>query len=225
MEPYSPTPRTIVHRMPARGTYDRAAVHEILDEALVCHIGFVADEHPFVIPTAFVRDGELLYVHGAAASRMLRALAGGVPICATVTLLDGLVFARSAFHHSMNYRSVVVLGPAREVTDRDERLRAFGMLVDKLSRGRSSLVRSPNEKELRATRLLAIALEEVSAKARRGPPVDDEEDADVPVWAGVVPLALRAGVPEPDGEAAARFGAPDLPSLDAPRRVAGPREG
>mgnify|MGYP001409920613 CR=1 FL=1 len=218
MNPYSPTARTTIHRIPARGSYDRAIVHAILDEALFCHIGFVTDGHPFVIPTAFVRDGELLYVHGAAASRMMRVLAGGVRLCLTVTLLDGLVLARSAFHHSMNYRSAVVLGTAREVTERHEKGRAVELLVEKLSRGRSAQVRTPNDKELKATKLLAIALEEVSAKARSGPPLDDAEDSGVPVWAGVIPLALSPSAAQPDGVAAARFEAPRVELLRTPRK-------
>jgi nitroimidazol reductase NimA-like FMN-containing flavoprotein (pyridoxamine 5'-phosphate oxidase superfamily) len=208
MNQYAPTPRTTLHRIPSRGTYDRAAVHAILDEALVCHLGVAIDGQPFVIPTAFARDGEALYVHGAAAGRTLKALAAGAPACVTVTLVDGLVLGRSAFHHSMNYRSVVVLGGARELTDRDEKARALGFLVDKVSPGRSARVRPPNDKELRATSVLAIALDEVSAKIRCGPPLDDPEDAAQPVWAGVVPLSLRAGAPQPDGEAAARFDPP-----------------
>jgi nitroimidazol reductase NimA-like FMN-containing flavoprotein (pyridoxamine 5'-phosphate oxidase superfamily) len=218
MSRYEPTARTTVHRIPARGTYDRQTVHAILDEALVCHMGFAVDGQPFVIPTTFVRDGELLYVHGASASRALRSLAGGLPVCVTVTLLDGLVLARSAFHHSMNYRSVVVLGTAQEVTDPEAKTRALGLLVEKISPGRSAAARGPNEKELSATKLLSIALEEVSAKVRRGPPLDDAEDAAVPVWAGVVPLSVVAGRPEPDGPEVQRF---DLPRVGIPGGQAG----
>jgi nitroimidazol reductase NimA-like FMN-containing flavoprotein (pyridoxamine 5'-phosphate oxidase superfamily) len=196
--PYSPTPRTTLHRRPARGSYDRATVHAILDEALVCHLGFVVDGQPFVLPTTFARDDERVFVHGSAAGRLMRTLAEGLDACFSVTLLDGLVLARSAFHHSMNYRSVVVLGRAREVTDRDEKLRAMALLIDKVSPGRSAHARAPNEKEIRSTAVLAIPLEEVSAKVRVGPPVDDAEDMTVPVWTGVVPVALRAGVPESD---------------------------
>jgi uncharacterized protein len=173
-------------------------VHAILDEAPVCQLGFVVDGQPFVLATTFVRDGERVIVHGAATSRMMRTLARGVPACLGVTILDGLVLARSAFHHSMNYRSVLALGTAHELTNRDEKLRAMALLVDKVSPGRSMLVRAPNETELRATAVLSFPLEEVSAKIRVGPPVpDDEEDADLPVWAGVVPLVLRAGTPNP----------------------------
>jgi nitroimidazol reductase NimA-like FMN-containing flavoprotein (pyridoxamine 5'-phosphate oxidase superfamily) len=199
MSAYSPTDRTTLHRLPARGTYDRAIVHAILDEALLCHLAFAVGDQPFCLPTTFVREGERLFVHGAAASRMLKTLASGVRACVTVSLLDGLVLARSAFHHSMNYRSVVVLGTAREVTDSAAKARALTLLVDKVSPGRSNAARGPNEKELRATRVLELPLEEVSAKVRVGGPLDDEEDMGRPVWAGVVPIALRPGAAEPDG--------------------------
>ncbi|MDP8999870.1 MAG: pyridoxamine 5'-phosphate oxidase family protein [Myxococcota bacterium] len=186
-------------------------VHAILDEALVCQIGFVIDDQPFVLPTTFVRDCERLFVHGAGANRMLSALANGVPACLVVTILDGLVLARSAFHHSMNYRSVLVLGTAREVTDRDEKLRAMALLVDKVSPGRSTQVRAPSDKEIGATAVLSLPLEEVSAKIRLGPPIDDEEDADLAVWAGVVPLALEAGALQPDCPRAERLEPPAMP--------------
>jgi nitroimidazol reductase NimA-like FMN-containing flavoprotein (pyridoxamine 5'-phosphate oxidase superfamily) len=213
MTAYDSTPRTTFHRIPARGTYDRAAVHAILDEALVCHLGFSYAGQPFVIPTTFVRDGETLYVHGAAASRTLKSLASGVAACVTVTLLDGLVLARSAFHHSMNYRSVVALGIAHEVTDLVEKSRVFGLLVDKVSPGRSRAVRAPNDKELRATSLLALPLVEVSAKVRAGGPLDDAEDMALPVWAGVVPLGLRCGPLVPDGAAT------ETPEIPPPLRA------
>jgi nitroimidazol reductase NimA-like FMN-containing flavoprotein (pyridoxamine 5'-phosphate oxidase superfamily) len=198
---YVPTARTELHRRKSRGTYDRQTVHAILDEALVCHLGFVAEGQPYVLPTAFVREDESLYVHGAAASRALRTLAAGVPACVTVTLLDGLVLARSAFHHSMNYRSVVVLGTAREIAEGPRKLRAMSLLVDKVSPGRWSRVRAPSAKELSATSLLELPLVEVSAKVRAGPPLDDPEDAHVSVWAGVIPLALGAkdALPENEG--------------------------
>jgi nitroimidazol reductase NimA-like FMN-containing flavoprotein (pyridoxamine 5'-phosphate oxidase superfamily) len=212
MSSYSPTPRTTLHRRPTRGTYDRATVHAILDEALVCQLGFVVDDQPFVLPTTFARDDERVFVHGAGASRMMRTLADGVPACFGVTLVDGLVLARSAVHHSMNYRSVLVLGTAREVTDRDEKLRAMALLIDKVSPGRSTQVRPPNDKEVRATTVLSLPLEEVSAKIRVGPPLpDDGEDADRPVWAGVVPLALRAGPLQSDGSRSDRQPRPALP--------------
>jgi nitroimidazol reductase NimA-like FMN-containing flavoprotein (pyridoxamine 5'-phosphate oxidase superfamily) len=187
-----------VRRLSARGSYDRALVHAILDEALVCHVGFVLDGQPFVIPTAFARVGEDLYVHGAVKNRMLGALASAVGVCVTVTLLDGLVLARSAFHHSMNYRSVVVLGQAREVRGDAEKRRALEALVDRLQANRSRAARAPTEKELRVTRVLALGLAEVSAKTRSGPPLDDEDDFSWPCWAGVIPLRLVPGEPIAD---------------------------
>jgi nitroimidazol reductase NimA-like FMN-containing flavoprotein (pyridoxamine 5'-phosphate oxidase superfamily) len=211
---YPETPRTTLQRMPARGTYDRAVVHAILDEALVCHMGFVQDGVPFVIPTTFVRDGEMLYVHGAVASRTLKLLASGAPIGVTVTLVDGLVLARTAFHHSMNYRSVVILGRARELWDPAEKRRIFAKLVDKVSPGRAAKVREPNDKELRATSLLAIPLVEVSAKVRTGMPKaeDDAADAVAPVWAGVVPLRLMAAPAKAENEDAEQYMLPRLPA-------------
>jgi uncharacterized protein len=195
---YVPTTRTRVRRLPQRGSYDRALVHSILDEALVCHLGYVHDGHPFVIPTAFVRVEETLYVHGAVANRTLGSLSAPNGVCITVTLLDGLVLARSAFHHSMNYRSVVALGQAREVVDAAEKRRALHALVERLEPGRTGVVRAPNEKELRVTRVLAFDLVEVSAKTRTGPPLDDEEDLALECWAGVVPVKLVRDEPLPD---------------------------
>ena len=193
------TERTTVRRLPKRGNYERETIHAILDEALICHLGFVVDGAPVVLPTIHWRDGDTLYVHGSAASRMLRTLRdGGVEACVTVTLLDGLVLARSAFHHSMNYRSVVVFGKAREVVDRDEKLRALETLVEHVVRGRSAEVRAPSEIELKATLVLALPLEEASAKIRTGMPVDDDEDYAMDVWAGVLPAALTFGSPVAD---------------------------
>jgi nitroimidazol reductase NimA-like FMN-containing flavoprotein (pyridoxamine 5'-phosphate oxidase superfamily) len=195
--------RTTVRRLPARGAYDRATVNAILDEALVCHVGFVvADENggkPVVIPTIHTRVGETLYFHGSAASRMLRSLRGGVEACVTVTLLDGLVLARSAFHHSMNYRSVVIFGLAREVTEREEKLAALTALVEHVVHGRSADARGPNESELRQTLVLALPLAEASAKIRTGGPIDDEADYALPIWAGVIPFHLTPGEPVADG--------------------------
>jgi nitroimidazol reductase NimA-like FMN-containing flavoprotein (pyridoxamine 5'-phosphate oxidase superfamily) len=195
---YTATERTRVRRLAQRGSYDRALVHSILDEALVCHVGYVLEGHPFVIPTAFVRLEETVYVHGAVANRTLGALSAPGGICITVTLLDGLVLARSAFHHSMNYRSVVALGQAREVFEEAEKRRALDALVERLEPGRARATRAPNEKELRVTRVLALDLVEVSAKTRSGPPLDDEEDLAQECWAGVVPLRLVAGEPIQD---------------------------
>ena len=196
--PAGPTPRTTVRRLPERGRYDRAALHAILDEGLVCHVGFMADGQPFVIPTTYGRIGDALYLHGSAASRMLRALGGGIPVCVTVTLLDGLVLARSAFHHSMNYRSAVVLGTAVAVEDPAERDAALRAITDHVVPGRWDTVRAPNEKELRATSVLRLPMDEASAKVRTGPPKDDEGDQALDAWAGVLPLALVAQTPVPD---------------------------
>jgi uncharacterized protein len=192
------TERTTVKRLAKRADYDPHTVHRILDEALICHIGFVVDGLPVVIPTIHWRDGERLYVHGSVASRMLRSLKNGVDACVTVTLLDGLVLARSAFHHSMNYRSVVVFGKAFEVTEREEKLRALDALVEHVCHGRSRDVRPPSEPELRQTLVLSLPITEASAKIRTGGPVDDEEDYALPVWAGVVPMTLTPGVPVAD---------------------------
>ena len=184
------TERTTVRRLAKRGNYDRDVIESILDEALICHVGFVIDGSPVVIPTIHTRVGDTLYFHGSAASRMLRTLRDGVPACVTATLLDGLVLARSAFHHSMNYRSAVVFGTAREITDRDEKSRALDALVEHVCRGRSAEVRAPNESELKQTLVLALPISEASAKIRTGPPIDDEEDYAMGVWAGVLPLKL-----------------------------------
>jgi hypothetical protein len=190
--------RTRVRRLPARGCYDQATIDAILDEALVCHVGFAVDGQPYVIPMNYARVGRQLYMHGSAASRTLRTLATGVPVCVTVTLLDGLVLARSAFHHSMNYRSVVILGTAVEVRDPDERLAALEAIVEHILAGRWREVRPPNERELRATSVLRLPLDEVSAKIRSGPPLDDADDLGQPCWAGVIPLRLVAATPLPD---------------------------
>ena len=194
----APSPRTQVERLPERGHYDRETIHGILDQSFLCHVGFVVDGQPFVIPTGFGRVGDVLYVHGSAASRMLRNLAGGVPVCVTVTLLDGLVVARSLFHSSMNYRSVVILGTARPVTGREEKLRALRAVSEQIFPGRWNDARQPNEQELKGTSVLAVPLSEASAKIRTGPPKDEPEDYALPIWAGLVPLRVAAGAPEPD---------------------------
>ena len=198
MSEFTPTPRTTLKRLPSRGVFDQAAVHAILDEGLICHVGFVVDGQPFVIPTIYARVDDRVYVHGSAASRMLRSLAGGVDVCVTVTLLDGLVLARSAFHHSMNYRSVVVLGRATLVEDAGEKQTALEAVVEHVVPGRSAVVRGPSEKELLATSVLRLDLVEVSAKVRTGPPVDEEEDLGLDCWAGVLPLRLTPGPPVAD---------------------------
>jgi nitroimidazol reductase NimA-like FMN-containing flavoprotein (pyridoxamine 5'-phosphate oxidase superfamily) len=200
--------RTTVKRLPKRAAYDRDTVHAILDEAYICHLGFVVDGQPFVIPTIHWREGETLYFHGSAASRMLRSLRDGIDACVTVTLLDGLVLARSAFHHSMNYRSVVVLGRATEVT-REEKVRALEGVVEHVMPGRSADVRPPNDIELKQTLVLALPITEASAKIRTGPPLDDEEDYALPVWAGVVPLRLTPGEPVADERLPAGVGVPE----------------
>jgi uncharacterized protein len=192
------TERTTVKRLPKRGVYDRETVNAILDESLLCHVGFVVEGQPVVIPTIHTRVGDTVYFHGSAASRMLRTLRGGVEACVTVTILDGLVLARSTFHHSMNYRSAVIFGTATEVTDREEKLRALDALVEHVVRGRSVEARGPNEIELKATLVLALPITEASAKVRTGGPVDDEEDYAMPIWAGVLPLTLTPGAPIAD---------------------------
>jgi uncharacterized protein len=192
------TERTRIHRLPQRGNYDRPTIDAILDEALICHVGFVIDGRPVVIPTIHTRVDDHLYFHGSPASGMLRNLRDGVDACVTVTLVDGLVLARSAFHHSMNYRSVVVFGKAEEVIDRDEKLRVLAALVEHVCRGRSADARRPNEKELKQTLVLRLPIAEASAKIRTGPPVDEAEDYDLPIWAGVLPLPLTPGAPLPD---------------------------
>jgi nitroimidazol reductase NimA-like FMN-containing flavoprotein (pyridoxamine 5'-phosphate oxidase superfamily) len=197
------TDRTRVRRLPKRGAYDRETINAILDEALVCHVGFVVDGAPAVIPTIHWREGDTLYVHGSAASRMLRSLRDGVQACVTVTLLDGLVLARSAFHHSMNYRSAMVFGVARLVEDEEEKIRALEALVEHVVRGRSRDIRPPNALELKQTMVLALPIDEASAKIRTGGPVDDEEDYALPMWAGVLPLALTPQAPVADRDVTA----------------------
>jgi len=198
MSEYPRTPRTTLKRLPERGAFDRALVHAILDEGLLCHVGFAVEGQPFVIPTTYARVEDRVYVHGSAASRMLRKLSEGVDVCLTVTLLDGLVLARSAFHHSMNYRSVVVLGKARLVTEDAEKGAALDAIVEHVVPGRGRDVRGPSESELRATSVLRLDLVEVSAKTRSGPPSDDEDDLALPCWAGVIPLRLTPGAPIAD---------------------------
>jgi nitroimidazol reductase NimA-like FMN-containing flavoprotein (pyridoxamine 5'-phosphate oxidase superfamily) len=202
-----PTSRTRVVREPDRGVYDRETVYGILDEAFLCHVGFAVDNQPFVIPTSFGRKNSDLYIHGSAASRMLRQMKDGIQICVTVTLLDGLVLARSIFNHSMNYRSVVILGKATLVDDPAEKLEALRTLSEHIIAGRWDDVRQPNERELKATSVLRLPITEFSAKVRTGPPIDDEEDYSFPTWAGVVPLEVTMGEPIDD------------PKLDAGRSV------
>jgi uncharacterized protein len=193
-----PSDRTRVRRVPQRGAYERETVEAILDETLVSHVGFVHEGQPVVIPTLHARLGDRLYLHGSAASRMLRTLANGVPVCATATLVDGLVLARSAFHHSVNYRSVVVFGTATLIESGDETAKALELFTEKLVPGRWADVRPPTRQELKGTKVLSLPLDEASAKVRTGPPIDDDEDYDLPVWAGVLPLATQVAEPQPD---------------------------
>ncbi len=190
--------RTRLKRLPERGSHERQVIEQILDAGFICHAGFVADGQPYVIPTLYGRRGDHLYLHGSAASRMLRHLAKGLPVCVTVTLVDGLVLARSIFHHSMNYRSVVVLGNARLVEERSEKLEALRVISEHLIPDRWAEVRPPSEQELKATHVLELEIAEASAKSRSGPPGDDDGDYDLPVWAGVLPLRLTAGEPAAD---------------------------
>lgn len=203
----APSARTKIRRHPERGSYDRETVRSILDEGLICHLGFVVDGTPFVMPTMYARRGDVVYVHGSPASRMLRAAAGPADVCLTVTLLDGLVLARAVFSHSMNFRSVVVLGRAEEVVDQDEKLAASEALVEHVCRGRWADARHPNQKELATTTILRLSLDEASAKVRTGGPKDSEADLDLPVWAGHLPLAVHPLPPVPD-ERLAGVGAP-----------------
>ena len=192
------TERTTLKRLPKRGVYDRELVYEILDEGFICHVGFAPEGHPVVIPTGYARIDDQLFIHGSQVSRMLRTLSSGIDVCVTVTLVDGLVLARSAFHHSMNYRSVVVFGHATIVEERAAKLAALFAFSEHVIPGRWHEVREPTEQELKATTVLALPLAEVSAKVRTGAPVDDEEDYELPIWAGVIPLRLVAGVPVND---------------------------
>jgi len=195
---YTPTSRTRLVRESQRAVYDRAAAYKILDEGFICHVGFVVDGQPFVIPTSYGRVGGNLYIHGSSASRMLRNLDQGIPVCVSVTLLDGLVLARSIFNHSMNYRSVVVLGTAAAVRDPEERLEALRLLSEHILPGRWADARQPNQKELKATMILHLPITEFSAKVREGDVVDDQEDYTFPTWAGVIPLTTVAGTPVDD---------------------------
>jgi uncharacterized protein len=217
----APSDRVRLRRKRDRADYDRATIDAILDEALIAHLG-IADEHgqPFVIPTLHARRGDVVYVHGSSASRTLRALRGGIPACLTISLIDGLVLARASMHHSANYRSAMLLGRARPVEQEREKLAALEAIVEHIVPGRWSEARPPNENELRATAVLALSIEEASAKVRSGPPADDEEDYALPVWAGVIPLANRPGEPIPDP----RLGA-GIPLPDAIAGYARPRAG
>jgi nitroimidazol reductase NimA-like FMN-containing flavoprotein (pyridoxamine 5'-phosphate oxidase superfamily) len=201
--------RSELRRLPVRGSHDLAAVNAILDAGFLAHVGFVANGQPFVIPTLYGREGEKLYLHGSRVSRMLRHLDRGEAACVTVTMVDGLVLARSAFHHSMNYRSVVAFGTAREITETAGKVKALECISEHLIAGRWSDVRAPSGKELAATSVLEFAIEEASAKIRTGPPLDDEEDLDLPVWAGVLPVYLHPGEPRMDAQSRQEICCPD----------------
>jgi len=203
------TERTELRRLPKRGSHELATIHGILDAAFLAHVGFNVNGQPFVIPTLFGRAGEKLYLHGSAASRMLRELESGVTACVTVTLVDGLVLARSAFHHSMNYRSVVAFGTARKINDPERKKEALRAISEHVIRGRWNDVRGPVENELKATSVLEFTIEEASAKIRTGPPLDDEEDYALPMWAGVLPLELTAKAPISDARVAAGVQVPE----------------
>jgi nitroimidazol reductase NimA-like FMN-containing flavoprotein (pyridoxamine 5'-phosphate oxidase superfamily) len=209
MDNFQPTPHTTLKRLPQRGVFDRATVYGILDEAFICHVGFVVDGQPFVIPTSYARIGDQLFIHGSAASRMLRNLGQGIPVCVTVTLVDGLVLARSAFHHSINYRSVVVFGTAQIVEDEQAKQAALKAFTEHVIPGRYAEVREPNSLELKGTSVLALPLTEASAKIRTGPPKDDDEDLTIPVWAGVLPLHTATGAPWADEFTPAALPVPD----------------
>jgi nitroimidazol reductase NimA-like FMN-containing flavoprotein (pyridoxamine 5'-phosphate oxidase superfamily) len=214
-----PSPRATVRRRDRAG-YDPAEIEAILDEGLIAHVGLVADGAPIVIPMFYVRQGRALYLHGAGATRLIERGAAGTPLCATVTLLDGLVLGRSAMHHSLNYRSVVVHGVARPIDDPATCRDLSAAMVERLAVGRAAQVRPPSDRELRVTRFLALPLDEASAKRREGGPIDDADDLALPVWAGVVPLALTAAAPRPEPGAGA-FPAPRLPT---PRGQRGPTD-
>jgi nitroimidazol reductase NimA-like FMN-containing flavoprotein (pyridoxamine 5'-phosphate oxidase superfamily) len=218
MSDFSPTERTSLKRLPKRGHFDRETIYSILDEGFICHVGFVTDGQPYVIPTGYTRIDDKLYFHGSAASRMLRSLSEGIDVCITVTLVDGLVLARSAFHHSINYRSVVALGKATLVDNEDEKISALYAFSEQAIPGRWKDVRPPTENELKGTSVLCLQLNEVSAKTRTGPPIDDEEDYALPIWAGMIPLALSADVPVADPRLDNGAATPDYATNYARRR-------
>jgi nitroimidazol reductase NimA-like FMN-containing flavoprotein (pyridoxamine 5'-phosphate oxidase superfamily) len=209
MDKFTQTARTTLRRLPQRGAFDRKSINQILDEGFICHVGFAVDGQPFVIPTGYARVDDKLLIHGSQASRMLRTLGQGIEVCVTVTLIDGLVLARSAFHHSMNYRSVVIFGRATVVEEREEKLAALRALSEHMIPGRWDDVRKPNERELQLTTVLSLPLAEASAKVRTGPPLDDEEDYELDVWAGVIPLRLIAQPPVDDPRLIAETAPPD----------------
>jgi nitroimidazol reductase NimA-like FMN-containing flavoprotein (pyridoxamine 5'-phosphate oxidase superfamily) len=201
--------RTELRRIPDRGSHDWATITQILDAGFLAHVGFCLDGQPFVIPTLYGRDGERLYLHGSAASRMLRELETGIPTCVTVTLVDGLVLSRSAFDHSINYRSIIAFGTARKVVDLEQKVKALRVISEHLIAGRWADVRGPSQKELKATTVLEFSIEEASSKVRSGPPLDDESDYGLPVWAGVLPLEIQSRPPIPDDKLVEGITLPD----------------
>jgi len=205
----APSDRTRVKRIPGRGVYDCETIYEILDEGLVCHVGFAHDDQPYVIPTGYARDGDNLIIHGSSASRMMRELSGGINVCVTVTHLDALVLARSAFHHSMNYRSVVILGRATLIEDDAPKTEAMRLLVEHLIPGRWEGCRGPNDIEMKATTILTVPLDEASAKVRIGPPSEEDEDYALTHWAGQIPLPVVPGIPVPDPELSEGIAVPE----------------
>jgi uncharacterized protein len=209
--------RTTVRRHKERGNYDRSVLYAILDEGFLCHIGFSEAGTTYVLPTGYVRVDDALYVHGAAANHMLTVLSSATEACATVTLLDGLVLARASFHHSMNYRSAVIFTSGNKVEDPDEKLRAMNALVEHIVPGRTSDARPPTAEEVRATLVVRMPIEEFSAKIRVGPPIDDEEDYDLPIWAGVIPLQITSSLPVADPRLVAGLDVPDY-AADYPAR-------
>ncbi len=206
---FAPTPRTRLKRAHERGQYDRETVYAIIDAALVCHIGYVVDGQPYVTPTCHWRDGNRIYWHGSSASRMLKAQKSGIPVCLTVSHLDGLVMARSGFHHSVNYRSVMVVGTAEPVEGEKAKTQALKDFMERIGPGRWDELRPMTKQELKGTTILGLEIDEVSAKVRTGPPVDDEEDYGLDVWAGVVPITTTVGAPEDDPRLKAGISAPD----------------
>ncbi|WP_413200209.1 pyridoxamine 5'-phosphate oxidase family protein [Nostoc piscinale] len=219
-QPKAPSPRTTVKRIPQRANYESETIYQILDEGLVCHVGFINDGQPVVIPTAYGRIEDTLYIHGSPASRMLRSLQQGIDVCVTVTLIDGLVLARSAFHHSMNYRSVVIFGKATLIEDAAQKLAALQAFTEHVILGRWQEVRSPNHQELSRTIVLSLPLTEASAKIRTGGPIDDEVDYQIPVWAGEIPLKLTAAVPINDAKLASNIAVPpNLKNYTRPQKL------
>jgi nitroimidazol reductase NimA-like FMN-containing flavoprotein (pyridoxamine 5'-phosphate oxidase superfamily) len=209
MSSFSQTPRNRVRRLPQRATYEREVVYAILDEALICHVSFCLEAQPYVIPTIHARDGDRLILHGAPASRLLKYVATGAPLSVAVTLLDGIVLARAVFHHSLNYRSVVLFGSGRALVEDEEKLRASEILTEHIARGRWADARPPNRKELDATHFVVLDIDSAAAKIRTGPPEDDDEDYDLPIWAGVLPLPQVPAAPQADPRLAAAIDVPD----------------